>query len=163
MNPYVMYDNIVPGIAPVDTAATAISTQYIDMATAHSVAFLAYFGNIATTSTDEVVTVTVEGATVQAGTSASAVAFKYRLSGVADANTWGAVTAATTAGVSIASTDDGKMLWVELDPGAVQTAKADARWVRLTVTPAAGGTATLVSAVGLVSPRYRGATMVSTT
>ena len=52
-NTYAMYENVVNGIAPLDTITTAVSTQWIDLKAAHSIAFLAYFGVITATSADQ--------------------------------------------------------------------------------------------------------------
>jgi hypothetical protein len=160
---FVEYDNIVPLISPVDTAATALESPWVDLKTAHSLAFYAFFGNIASGTADSNITVTVEAATGAASTSAAAVGFDYRLSGAVGANSWGAITSATTTGVTIASDDDNKMLCVMLDPSAVQAAKADARYVRLIVSPVADHTAVLVNAFAVLAPRYRGNSMISAT
>lgn len=156
--------NVVPGIMPVDTAATAISTQYVDIKSANSIEFLVLFGTVSAASADQPVTITVMAATAQAGTGASAVAFTYRLSSAVAANSWGDPTAATSAGYApVPATIGGKMVHVYLDPAAVSTAKPDARWVCLTVTPDAGMTACTVAAVPLYEPRYQGASMMSAT
>lgn len=155
--------NIVPLLAPVDTAATAIACAFLDLKTAHEASFLVSFGAITSGTADSNVTVTVTAATVQAGTSAAAIAFNYRLSDAIAANAWGAVTAATSSGVAIGSTDDGKLLMIEIDPAAVQAAKADARWVNVVITPTADHSVTIAGVCALINPRYRGATMVSAT
>lgn len=160
-NAFVQYDNIVPLLAPQDIAAAATATPFVDMRTANDLAFLIAFGSITAASADQAITVTVEAATAGASGSEAAVAFNYRLSGAVGANTWGAITAATTAGVSIATTDDNKLLWIEIDPAAVLAAKADARYVRAVVTPDAGGTATLVQACAIIDAAYKQTTMVS--
>lgn len=155
--------NTLPLIAPVDTAATAVQ-GVVKMGGAHGGTAFVFFGANTAASADQAVTVTVEAATSSASTSAEAVAFNYRLSGAVGANTWGAVTAATTAGVSVAiSTDDNKMLAIDIDPSKFLAAKSDATHVRVVVTPNAGGTATLVSAWAQLEPRYGQSTMVSAT
>ncbi len=160
---FAQYTNFVPLVAPIDTAATAKATPFLALKNALSAAFLIFFGVITAASADQAVTVTVEAATTGASGSEAAVAFSYRLSAAAGANSWGAVADATTAGLSIATTDDGKGLWIEIDPAAIQAAKADATHVRVVVTPDAGGTVTLVSAWGLIDPAYKQASMESAT
>lgn len=157
--------NVVPGIAPVDTAATAISTQFVDVKTAHDINFLVSFGTVTVASADQPVTITVNAATVQAGTSAVAVPFTYRLSGAAAANSWGASTAATSAGYApVGATATGKMVWITVDPAAIKSsAETDYRWVNLTVTPDAGASVCLVAAIPFLNPRYKQVTMVSAT
>lgn len=163
MNSYVGYSNIVPLIGPVDTAATAIATPFVDMSNAHSLAFVAFFGAITTGTADSNITVTVECASAAASGAEVAVPFVYRLSGAVGANTWGAATTASTAGISVASTDDNKMLWVEIDPGAMLAELAGATHVRMVFTPTADHTVTIVGAWAELASRYRQVTHVSAT
>lgn len=164
-NSLVEYQNIVPLLTPADITSSATATPYVALKNAHRLALVAFFGNIAAASADQAVTVTVEAATSAASSATEAkVAFTYRLSGAVGANTWGTPTAAVAAsGVSVGTTDDNKMLWIELDPAAVQTTLADASHVRLVITPDAGGSATVVGAFAVIDPRYAGVTMISAT
>jgi hypothetical protein len=157
------YVNVVPGVAPVDGVA-GVKSQWIDLKAAHEIAFLVYFGALTTSSASDSMKITVEASTVDASTGATAIAFKYRLSSAVAANTWGAVTAATSAGyVEVAATLTGCLVWVQVDPADV-AAVTDARWVQCNVAvDAAGITAAFVSVAGFVSPRYKGVTMISTT
>ncbi|MCV6900771.1 hypothetical protein OE165_27445, partial [Escherichia coli] len=82
-----------------------------------------------------------------------AIPFKYRLSGAVGSNTWGAITDATSSGMSVATTDDNKMLAIEI-PGGLDSLLADATHVRAVITPNAGGTATLTNAFAVLEPRY---------
>lgn len=157
------YVNIVPQIQPADSAASTENGQWIDMKAAHKVSFLAMFGVITAASADQAVTLTVECATAAASVSEAAIPFTYRKSGLVAANTWGAVTAATSAGLTVATTDDGYSYWIEVDPAAAQANYTDARFCRLVMTPDAGATVTLYAAVAFVEPRYPQTTMVSTT
>lgn len=160
---FAQYDNIIPVLAPVDTAATAISTAYVDLKTVNRASFLINFGVITTGTADSNITVTVNAATVQAGTSASAIAFSYRLSEAVGSNAWGAVANATASGATIASTDDGKALLIDIDPSVVANVKADGRWVNVTLTPTADHTVTIGGAFALLDARYHGGSMVSAT
>lgn len=155
--------NTIPLIAPVDTAATAIQGN-IKLSGAHGGTAFIFFGVDTAASADQAVTVTVEAATSSASTGAAAVAFNYRLSGAVGANTWGDITAATSAGVSIAiSTDDNKILAIDLDPSKFVAAKADTTHARVVITPNAGATATLVAAFAQLEPRVSQASMISAT
>lgn len=159
-NAFVQYDNIVPLLASVDIASTITATPYIDLKTANHCAFLVNFGLITSASADTEV-VTVEAATAADGMEA-AVTFRYRLSGAVGANTWGAVTAATTAGVALdPSTDDNKCLWIEVDIDAL--AANDYTFVRLKLTHTTDMTACLVSVVGIVDAIYKQTVMVTAT
>jgi hypothetical protein len=133
------------------------------MAQAHKLAFCAFFGAITTGTADSNITVTVETATAAASGAEVTVPFVYRLSGAVGANTWGAATTASTAGMSVASTDDNMMLWVEIDPAAMLAELTDASHVRMVITPTADHTATLVGAWVEIDSRYRQATHVSAT
>lgn len=159
-----MHENVVPLLIPLDRTATAAATPWVDLKTAHDMTFLVYYGALTGGSTGDLVTVTVEAATVADSAGEAAVAFSYRLSGATGANSWGAVTAATTSGVTLAeNADDNKILLVAIDPAAIAGAKADARWVRLVLTPAANYAASTGCVIGVISPRYKGASMTSAT
>jgi hypothetical protein len=155
--------NTVPLLNPVDTAATALATPFVKLGGSHGGTLFVHFGNIAAASADQAVTVTLEAATAAASGSEAAVAFNYRLSGAVGANTFGAITAAASTGVSIGTTDDGKMLAIDIDPSKFLAAKADTTYVRAVITPDAGGTATLVSAFAQLEPRVSQSTMISAT
>jgi hypothetical protein len=157
------YINVVPGVAPVDGVA-AVKTQWVDISQAHEVAFLVYFGALTTTSASDSMKITVEASTTNASTSATAIAFKYRLSSAVAANTWGTITDATSAGyIDVAATLTGCMVWVQVDPAAV-AAVSTARWVQLNVAvDAAGITVAMVSVAGFITPRYRQNAMKSAT
>ncbi len=157
-------DNILPLVAPVDTAATEKGTPFIDMRKALHTTVLVYFGVVTATSADQNLTVTVQAATSAASTSETAMAFRYRLSGATGANTWGAVTAATSAGVSLDTTTvDGKMLLIDIDPAALPAIGADNFFVRVVATPDAGGTVTLLAALAITDPQYSQVTHQSMT
>lgn len=161
MNPFVSYDNIVPLLAPVDIASTITATPYIDLKTAHKAAFLIFFGLITSATATDVEVVTVEAATDPAGTEA-AIAFNYRLSGAVGANTWGAITAATTSGVNMdPASHDNVAMWIEIDPDVL--AANDYRYVRVKLTDNPDMTACLVGVFGLIQPRYKQTTFTSAT
>lgn len=153
----------LPVLAPVDIAATATKTAIVNLAGAHRATFFIQFGNIAAASADQAVTVTLLAATGAASTGATAIAFNYRLSGAVATDTLGNITAATSAGVSIATTDDGKMLLIDVDPAVARGANTDkdCSYVYALITPDAGATATLVSAQCALEPRYAQNSMVS--
>ena len=158
------YDNIVPLVAPVDTAGTAIASPWVDLKTAHEIDFLIMFGVVTSTSADETGTVTVEAATAAASGSESQIDFQYRISAAVGSNTWGDLTdVSATAGYVLTTTDDNKAMLITVDPAEVQTALADARFVRVVVTPNAAGTVTLVGEAAIINPRYKATTMVSAT
>jgi hypothetical protein len=160
------HSNVFPLVHPIDKTTSTWVSLWVDMKSAHTVGFLCNFG-VVTASADDTLTFKVECATVADTTAAegTAVAFTYRLSGAATANTWGDPTAATAAAgyAPLCSAITGHALYIELDPAAMQTAVDTGRWVRLTVTPTAGVTADLASVNAILKPRYMQATMVSAT
>lgn len=162
MNPFVGYDNIIPLLAPADITSNDTPTAYMDLKGANRAAILLQFGNIHSGSTDTE-TITVEGATDPSGTEA-AVAFQYRISGeAASANTWTAITTATTAGFTLALTDDGKCCWLEINPDAM--AASDYRYVRAMIKPTVSAQMAncVVGALGIIDPIYKMTTFVSAT
>lgn len=157
-------DNILPLVAPVDTAATEKRTPFMDLRKALHTTVILYFGVVTAASADQPVTVTVTAATSAASTSETAIAFRYRLSGATGANTLGAVVAATSAGAALDSTTvDGKLLVIDIDPAALPAIGADNFFVSVVVTPDAGGTVTLMSAIAISDPQYSSVTQQSMT
>lgn len=162
-NAYTQYTNIMPLLAPVDMASTAKTTVYMDMKYAHEVAFLVSFGAITSTTTTDTIVITCEVASAPTG-SESAIGFNYRKSGeAASANTWGAKTAATSTGVSVGVTEDGILVWIEVDPAAAQADIANARYIRLVLTDTPDMEAALVGVVGLMDTTYKQTTYLSAT
>lgn len=160
-NDFVQYENIIMLLEPKDIASTITASAYMNLKGAHKAAFLVVFGAITSDTGTDAYVVTVEGATAEGGTEA-AIAFDYRLSGALGTNTWGAVTSATTTGVSMDNDDnDNMMLWIEIDPCAL--AASDYNYVRVKITDSADMAAGLVTVLGILQPRYKMTTMVSTT
>ena len=156
--------NIVPLKAPVDSAGTAYATPFVDLKNALHATFFWYAGVITAASADQNIVITMEAATAAASGAEVAIAFKYRLSGATGANTWGAITAATSTGVSLDTTSsDAMLLLVDIDPAALEGALADARFVRMVVGIDAGGTVTLNAAWAELDPRFPQLTQLSAT
>lgn len=160
-------ENVVPLKAPVDSAGTAYATPYLDLKDALHATLFIYFGVVTAASADQNVVVTVEASTAAASNATEvAIAFKYRLSGATGANTWGAITSATSTGVSLDTTSvDGKMLAIDIDPAAIPSAHGqdDARFIRAVVGIDAGGTVTLNAVWAVLDPAYPQLTHVSAT
>jgi hypothetical protein len=154
-------ENIFPLLAPVDIGATQNEGLFVDMKTAHSVSFLVYFGALTTTTAADEWLLTVCANTTAVTTTETAVTFKYRKSSATGTNTWGAITQATATGIAVASTDDGKAFLITVDPALVQTELASARYVHVNLTVNGDMTATLVSNIAFIEPRYQQTTMAS--
>lgn len=159
-NSFVGYDNIVSALQPVDSGASGVSSAWIDMKTAHNVAFLVQFGVCTATSADET-TVTVECSTVNDSTTGVAVPFLYRRSGLVTANTWGAVTSCSSAGL-VMTDPTGTNLWIECDLPGITTDHPTARWIKVEIA-GASTTVNLNAAVAFIDPRYRQLTYPSAT
>ena len=96
-------------------------------------------------------------------TSGVTVPFLYRQSGLATANTWGAVTSCSSVGLVLgAAALTGTNVWVECDLPGITNDHATARWIKLEVTGAEPA-ANLMAVVAILDPRYRQVTYPSAT
>lgn len=147
--------NIMPLLAPQDIAATATVSAHVHLDVVNWVTFVVPFGAITSTDSTGAVIVTVHCSTAATTASATALAFSYRLSGAAGANTMGAITAATSAGASVGQGDDNKILVIDVDPAAIPAAEAENnQYLFLKFTPTTETTVTLLSAVAVCEARY---------
>lgn len=98
--------HIVAGVYPVaDAFATSATTDYVSLANYRKATFIIFTGD-ATAGTANG-TVTILAASAAAGTGAGAQAFHYRVSASSTSvDTWGALTAATSAGFSMTAGDN---------------------------------------------------------
>ena len=158
-------ENIVPLKAPVDSAGTAYATPFVDLKNALHATFFYYMGVVTAASADQNIVVTMEAATAAASGSEVQIPFKYRLSGATGANTLGAITSATASGGASLDTtsSDGMLLLIDVDPASLDSALADARFVRMVVGIDAGCTVSLNAAWGVLAPRYPQFTQLSAT
>jgi hypothetical protein len=140
-------NHFIPLISPVDAVAVAKTTAEVDLGEAQWAQFYAFFGTVTTAT----VVVTLEKCTDTSGTSNTAIAFPYRLSAAAGTDTMGAITAATSSGVTIGVGDDDKCLIVEVDPNAV--AALGGPYARLVVTPNGSTSACEVAVWAMALPR----------
>lgn len=98
--------HIVNGIVPkADAFATAGTTDYISLANYGRMTFVIHTGNATSGTADGVVTVLASASA--AGTSTTAVPFKYRVcASSTTVDTWGALTDATASGFSMTAGDN---------------------------------------------------------
>lgn len=148
--------NISPIMAPVDIVATATRTAYVDLDLVNWATFLVDFGAVASTDSTGEVVVTVLCSTAATTVGATAMAFNYRLSGAAAANTMGTITAATAAaGAAVGQADDNKILVIDVDPAAVaEVTGNDNRFLHLLISPTSEITSTVVGAIAVLEVRY---------
>jgi hypothetical protein len=162
MNKFAENQKVLPILAPQDITETTTYTQYVDLKTSNWAQFLVSFGNIA----GDASTVSVEASTAASSNATEAtVPFRYRLSAAIGTDTMGAITAGTSDGVSMTTSDDNKTLVIDVDPAALATNPgADFRFLRVKIAPASSSaTATLVNAIAILSPRYPGNSIPSAT
>jgi hypothetical protein len=152
---------VLPILAPADIVATATASQYVDLKESLWASFVVQFGTL-TASTG---TVTVEASTAgSSNATEAAIPFKYRLTSAVATDSLGAITSATSDGVSIGATDDNKALIIEVDPAALPANPgADYSWLRVVVTPATDNTVYVVGAIAYLQPRYPGNSIASAT
>jgi hypothetical protein len=158
-------EQVVPLVAPVDSAATAYATPYVNLKNALHCTFYAYFGVVTATSADQSVVLTVEAATAAASSATEvAIAGKFRKSGATGTDTWGAVTTFGATGVEVITTADGSLYAIDIDPAVIEATHGsrDAKWVRLVVGIDAGGTVTLNAIWAVLDPAYVQTTVLST-
>lgn len=146
--------HVVPAITPVDITTTTTYTDVFNTGETQWLQFLLQFGAV----TGDTATVTVEECSDTSATGATAIAFTYRLSSATGTDSLGAVTAATSSGVTVAATDDNKVLIIDVDPATLSATKP---YVRVAIDPGGSMSAFVVGAVALAEPRYAGATNVS--
>lgn len=130
---FLFNNHIINGIVPVaDAFASAATTDWINTANYSRVGFLIHTGD-ATAGTANG-TVTVNASAVAAGSSPTALAFKYRVcASSTTVDTWGALTDATASGFSMTAGDN-YMYWIELKTDDIEAAAAGKKFVALTVT-----------------------------
>jgi hypothetical protein len=148
--------HILPLTAPVAFTTSAVSSAFIDMDVNHWVSFLVSFGVMTSDSTDTV-TLTVEACAIGTTTDSgeTAMAFNYREYSAVATDSAGDITAATATGMSVdASTDDAKVILIDVDPAKVAGAVTGGRWVRVVATPSAAVAAGVISIVAVTEPRY---------
>lgn len=145
---------IIPILIPADITENTTFTGYVDLHNVHWATIALHFGAI----TCDVPTVTLMASSAATTASAVAIAFKYRLGGVIGTDTMGAITAATSTGVALTASDDGKLLLMEGDPRAVagESTTVAYRYLRAVITPAAPITACVVGGFAMLECDHPG-------
>lgn len=152
---------VLPILAPVDAVATTKQTEYIDMSKYHWATFVVQFGVITTGTA----TLTIEASTAASSNATeAAIPFRYRLSDAVATDNLGAITAATSAGVTVATNADAKLYVIDVDPAALPSNPgADFRYLRAVIAPTTDMAACLVNAIAFLEPRYPGNSIASAT
>ncbi len=158
---------VIPLLSPVAIGATALDTEYVDMKLNHWASFLVHFG--ATTSdTSDTVTVTVLCSSVSTSATGDGIPFQYRLSSYFENDDMGAITSATSDGVTLTSSTDpsvslaDRLLQIEVNADELPAKKSDGRFLTVVITPTADVVG-VVSVIGVLEPRYPGNDIPSST
>lgn len=130
---FLFRNHIINGIVPkADAFATAGTTDYVTVEDYDAIGFLIHTGNATGGTANGAVTVTASASA--AGTSTTALPFKYRVcASSTTVDTWGALTDATASGFSMTAGDN-YMYWVELKTDDIVATVDGKPFVGLTVT-----------------------------
>ena len=162
---------VLPVLAPVDTAATATYTAFVDADMAHWITFILPFGNLTSDDSDEIeILVRCSSEDTSATTEPLAIPFWYRVTSAVATDSTTDIVAGTSDGIG--TSDDGinasglenKVLIIDVDPSvlsAYSSASADERWVSVAIAPQ--GPITLLGAIAVIEPRYPGNNIPSST
>jgi hypothetical protein len=153
---------VLPILSPVSLVTDdTIASAYVDLNNANWCTLALHFGII--TCDSPVITLECSTAATSNATEV-AIGFQYRLSTAVDTDDTaaGTITTATSTGVTLTASDDGKVLFVEVDPSAVAAVAADMRWVRLVIDPV-DASAIVGGAIAYMETRYPGNATISST
>lgn len=130
---FLFRNHIVNGIVPkADAFATSGTTDYVTVEDYDSIGFLVHTGNATGGTANGVITVLASA--VAAGSSTTALPFKYRAcASSTTVDTWGALTDAAATGVAMTAGDN-YMYWVELDTNDIVATVDGKPFVALKVT-----------------------------
>ena len=139
----------IVGLAdPVDTTSSTVTSDIVSLKNYHGGEFLVYFGDI----TGDTVVVTVDECDDVSASNSTAIAFNYRLSGATGtSDAYGAITAATSTGVTISATDDNKILAISIDASELS---AGFPCVRIVADPGGSASAVEIAILCILDPRY---------
>jgi len=148
--------NTVLLMAPQDVGAAGVKSNFLNAGLVRWLTFDVAFGNV--NGDDAVVSVEVCTANATSGASLAAIPFRYRLSGALGADTWGAVTTASSSGATLTSTSQSNTLMkLDVDPGSIASdasAGETYKYIRVVVDPGSSISACLASVVAQYEPRY---------
>lgn len=152
---------IVPVWAPQVSTVADSETTHIKLKNVQHLSFLVQYGAMATDTSDSG-TILLYSSTAASTAGAVAQTFKYRLCEAVGGDTWGAITTATAAGVTVANTDDNKALLIDVDPSEILKLDSNANFVHLLIDCSLM-TGVYLSAAAIIEPRYPQNDNLSTT
>ena len=155
---YGQLTKIVPLLSPTAETSSSWASAFVDLENALSCNFLVGFGVLTSASASQSLVLTVEASSTDATNALNLpVLCNYRISAAVGTDSWGAVTAMTTAaaGITLTSANAQMSVLINVDPVDAATALASGlgRWVHLvaTATQIATDTPTVFA---LLKPRY---------
>lgn len=162
---------VQPVLTPVDTAATAQVTSFVDCNYLHWVTFVIPFGNM-TSDDSDIIAITVRCSTedTSATTEPLNIGFWYRVTSAAATDSTTDIIVGTSDGIGTsddginAANLDGKVLIIDVDPAEVAAKAATSgsnRWVSVALAPT--GPITIDGVIAVGEPRYPGANQPSST
>lgn len=130
---FLFRNHVINGIVPkADAFATSGTTDFVNVGNYSRVGFLVHTGNATSGTANGAITVLASA--VAAGSSTTALPFKYRVcASSTTVDTWGALTDATASGV-VMTVGDNYMYWVELKVDDICAAIDGKPFVALKVT-----------------------------
>jgi len=146
--------HVVPVLAPADITTSTTYTDVVGLKEYRRIQFHILFGAI----TGDTVALTVEECDDTTPTNSSAIAFKYRKSSAVGTDSMGALTDATTSGITVAATDDNKVIIVEVDARDLSDGYP---YVRVALDPGSSMSACVVGATAILEPRYAQSSQLS--
>jgi hypothetical protein len=155
---YGMINEYIVVKSPTAATTAAWASSFVDLQNALSCTFLVSFGVLTAASTSQALLMTVEASSTDSTNALSLpVKCNYRISAAVDTNTWGAVTAMTTAAGGITATSANAQMTYLINVDPVDAANAVAsglgRWVHVVGAPTQIATDTL-AVTAIVKPRY---------
>jgi hypothetical protein len=145
--------HIVNGLVPVaDAFATSATTDFVSLADYGRITFVVHTGDATAGTANGAITLVASAAA--AGTSTTALAFKYRVcASSTTVDTWGALTDATSTGF-VMTAGDNYIYTVEVTADSVEAQAAGKKFVALRVTEDTNDPI-VASAIAILSePRY---------
>ena len=162
---------VQPVLGPVDTAAVAAVTAFVDCDLLNWLTFVVPFGNMTSDDCD-IITITVRCSTedTSATTEPMALDFWYRVTSAVATDSTTDIIAGTSDGIG--TSDDGinaanldnKVLIIDVDPSVVAAKAATSggnRWVSVNFAPT--GPITILGAIAVGETRYPGNNIPSST
>lgn len=158
MKDYGQVNKIVPLLSPTAETSSSWASAFVDLENALTCTFVVPFGVLTSASASQALVLTVEASSTDSTNALNLpVLCNYRISSAVATDSWGAVTAMTTAaaGVPLTSANAQMTVLINVDPVDAATALASGlgRWVHVV------GTATQIATdtpavIAILKPRY---------